>query len=141
MPGKYSSQNITITYDSTAGGSGQAVTNYVLTMGGVKITSKMEVSTAFGDTWEENIPAGNVKLEPITLEGHWDTTATSGPHVVFIDPDDGPQDGTRTLVIVFGDTKTMTVETRLMSYEVLGQVGALTRFKAEIVPTGAAVWS
>lgn len=141
MAGKYGSSSITITYDDGPGGTGQAVTNYVLTMGGVKITSNMEPSTAFGDAWEEHTPVGLKRLEVITLEGHWDTTATSGPHVVFLAPDDDPADATRTLVIVFGDSKTMTVETRLVSYEVLGRVGALTRFRAEIQPTGTATWS
>lgn len=141
MAGKYGSASITVTYDDGPGGTGRAVTNYVLQMGGTKITSELEDSTAFGDSWREFLPVGMAKLEPITLEGLWDTTATTGPHAVFLAPDDGPQDNTRTLVIVFGDSKTMTVETYLMSYEVLGQVGQLTRFRAEIQPTGSAVWS
>ena len=141
MAGKYGSASITITYDSTAGGSGQAITDYVLTMGGVKLTSTTMPSHAFGDSWEEHTPTGLMKMEPMTLEGFWDTTATSGPHVVFQAPDDGPQDSTRTLVMVFGDSKTMTVETRLTGYEVLGTVGELTKFRAEIQPTGTATWS
>lgn len=141
MAGKYGSASVTVTLDSTAGGSGQAITNHVLSMGGAKITSAMEASHAFGDSWEESTPVGLKKAEPITLEGHWDTTATTGPHAVLSDPDDDPADGTRTLVVVFGDSKTFTVETRLMSYEVLAQVGNLTRFRAELIPTGAAVWS
>jgi hypothetical protein len=43
--------------------------------------------------------------------------------------------------MVFGDSKTMTVETRLVSYEVKGELGKLTQFEAVIQPTGAAVWS
>jgi hypothetical protein len=101
----------------------------------------MQATAAFGDSWDEHTPTGRRKLEPITLKGRWDTTATTGTHVVFIDPDDGPQDSTRTLVVVFGDSKTMTVETRLVSYEVKGINGSLTDFEALILPTGAAVWS
>lgn len=146
MAGKHGAASITITYDDAPGGTGRAVTSFVLTMGGVKLTSTTEVSTAFGDAWEGHLPVGLMRMEPLTLEGFWDTTATTGPHVVFIAPDDGPQDSTRTLVIVFGDSKTLTVETRLVSYEVLGQVGALTRFRAEIQPTATsasvgAAWS
>lgn len=141
MAGKYGSQSVTITYDDAPGGTGRAVTGHVLTMSGVKITSALQASHAFGDSWEEHTPTGLMKMEPLTLSGHWDTTATTGPHAVFQAPDDGPQDDTRTLVMVFGDSKTMTVETRLVSYEVLGQNGNLTQFTAVIQPTGTATWS
>jgi hypothetical protein len=141
MAGKYGSQSVTITYDDGPGGTGRAVTNFILTMGGVKLTALTEPSHAFGDSWEEHTPTGMAKMEALTLEGQWDTTVTTGPHVVFLTPDDGPQDSTRTLVIVFGDSKTMTVETRLTSYEVIGKNGNLTMFRAEILPTGAPVWS
>lgn len=141
MPGKYGAQSITISYDDGPGGTIRAVTGHVLTMSGVKISSALQASHAFGDSWEEHTPSGLAKMDPVTLTGFWDTTATTGPHVVFGSPDDGPQDATRTLVIVFGDTKTMTVETYLMSYEVLGKNGALTEFSAVIQPTGAATWS
>lgn len=141
MAGKYGAGSVTVTYDDAPAGTGRVVTNHILEMGGIKITSALESSHAFGDLWEESLPSGLAKLEDITLGGFWDTTATTGPHVVFLAPDDGPQDGTRTLVVVFGDGKTMTVETYLMSYEVIGNNGALTKFSATLRPTGAAVWS
>ena len=141
MAGKYGSPSITIAYDDAPGGTPRTITDHVLTMGGVKITSPQEVSTAFGDSWVEKTPTGVREVASLTLEGLWDTTATTGPHVVLGDPDDDPQDATRTLTIGFGDSKQFDVETRLASYEVLGQVGNLTRFRAEIEPTGAGVWS
>jgi hypothetical protein len=141
MAGKYGSQSITITYDDGPGGTARAVTGHVLTMSGVKIESIQEASDAFGDSWEEHTPVGKEKMEPVTLSGHWDTTATTGPHVVFIAPDNSPQDATRTLTMVFGDSKQLDVETRLVSYEVLGENGALTKFTAVIQPTGTATWS
>ena len=101
----------------------------------------MEPSTAFGDAWEESLPSGLMKMEPLDLEGFWDTTATTGPHAVFQAPDDGPQDDGRELIVVFGDSKTMTVDVRLVSYEVMGIVGKITRFKASLLPTGTATWS
>jgi len=141
MPGKYGSASVTITYDDGPGGTGRVITGHVLTMSGAKITSAMQASHAFGDGWEESTPSGLMKMDPVTVTGFFDTTATTGPHVVFIAPDDGPQDSTRTLVMVFGDSKTMTVETYLVSYEVLGKNGALTEFSAVIQPTGTATWS
>jgi len=141
LAGKYSSQSITITFDDAPGGTGRIVTGYVQTMSGTKIESVLQASHAFGDSWEEHTPTGMARMAPVTLSGHWDTTATTGPHVVFVAPDDGPQDDTRTLVMVFGDSKTMTVETRLVSYSVNGVNGNLTQFEAVIQPTGAATWS
>ena len=142
MPtGKHGSSEITITYDDAPGGTGRAVTNFILTMGAAKITAEMQASEAFGDIWAEFTPTGRKKMDAITLAGLWDDTATTGPHVVFIEVDDSPADDTRTLVIVFGNSKTLTVETRLFSYAVMGKNGQLTDFEAGIQPTGAAVWS
>lgn len=141
MAGKYGSQSVTISYDDGPGGSLQAVTGHILTMSGIKITSSLQASHAFGDSWEEHTPSGMKKMDPVTMTGFWDTTASTGPHVVFLDPDDGPQDSTRSLRIVFGDSKQLDVETRLMSYSVIGQNGNLTQFEAVIQPTGTATWS
>ena len=141
MAGKYGSQSVTITYDDGPGGTGRAVTGHVEDLSGVKIVSSMQATAAFGDAWDEHTPTGRKKLEAITMKGKWDTTTVTGPHVVFLDPDDGPQDSTRTLVMVFGDSKTMTVETYLVSYEVKANNGNLTEFEAVIQPTGTATWS
>lgn len=139
--GKHASSEITVTYDDGPNGTGRAVTNYILTMSGAKITSNMQASHALGDSWEEVLPSGMAKGDPITLTGFWDDTATTGPHVVFIAPDDGPQDATRTLVIVFGNSKTLTMETYLESYAVIARNGQLTEFEAVIRPTGTLTWS
>ena len=109
-------------------------------MGGVKLTSNMQNATAYGDTVEKMLPTGLLKLDNIELSGLWDTTATTGPHVVFIAPDDGPQDSTRTLTVVFGDSKTWTSEGYLVSYEVTGKVNGLTEFKA-VLAQNSGSWS
>lgn len=141
MAGKYGSQSYSIQFDDAPGGTLRDVTQHVLSQSGKKINSAMELSTAFGDSWAEHTPAGMNSVDPITLEGLWDTTGTTGPHAVFSVPDDGPQDDTRTLTITPGDSKTFSGETRLVSYEVIGQVGALTRFRAVIQPTGTWAWA
>lgn len=141
MAGKYSSPDITITYDDGPGGTGRAVTSHVLSMGGVKIEQLTEQTNPFGTAFETHTPVGLQRFPDVVFEGLFDTTATTGPHVVFGTPDDGPQDSTRTLVIVFGDSKTLTVETRLVDYEVVGQVGALTRYRATVRQAGLAAWT
>src|SRR6185295_20111513 len=98
--GKHSSSEITIAYDDGPGGTPRTITSFILTMGSVKLTSNMEVSTAYGDTVTKMLPTGLQTIDPIDLEGFWDDTATTGPHVVFIAPDTNPQGTTRTLTIV-----------------------------------------
>jgi hypothetical protein len=140
MAGKYGSPSVTVTLDDS-GGTPRVITGHVLTMGGAKITANMMPSHTFGDAWEEHTPTGLQKGEDMTLEGFWDTTATTGPHAVFGTLDSSPQGTTRTLVIVFGDSKTVTMEVRQVDYEVLAVVGELTKFRALLRPTGAVTWS
>lgn len=140
MAGKYGSASITVTLDDAPGGTGRALTSYILEMGGAKLTSVLEDATAFGDTFRKMLPTGVTEVAKITIRGLWDTTATTGPHAVCAAPDDGPQDATRSLVIVFGDSKTFSMEGYLESYEVLGKVAGLTQFVAEYVPNSG-VWS
>ena len=141
MPtGKHGSSEITVSYDDAPNGSLRLITSYVLTFGGVKITSKMQASTVYGDSIEKKLPTGLSALDDIPIEGFWDDTATLGPHVVFLAPDDGPQDLQRSLIIVFGNSKTWSSEGYLESYEVLGQVGSLTKFKAVLIQNSGA-WS
>ena len=141
MAGKYGSASVTISLEDGPGGTARDITGFILTMGGIKITSNTQPSHAFGDSWEEHTPTGMRKGDPITLTGFWDTTATTGPHVVFIAPDDGPQDDGRELIVVFGDSTTLTCDVRLVSYSVIGQNGQLSEFEAVLQPTGAMTWS
>ena len=141
MAGKYGGASWVVQFDDAPGGTLRTITNHVLTMSGIKITSALQLSHAFGDSYEESTPSGMVKLDPITITGFWDTTATTGPHAVFSVPDDGPQDSTRTLTITPGDSKTLTVETYLVSFEVTGKNGALSEFSAVIQPTGTFAWA
>lgn len=136
--GKHGSSEITVSYDDGPGGTLRLITSYVLTFGGVKITSKMQVSTAFGDTITKKLPTGVSALDDIPIEGFWDDTTVTGPHVVFLAPDTSPQASTRSLVIVFGNSKTWSSEGYLQDYEVLGQAGLLTRFKATLIQNSGA---
>jgi len=141
MAGKYGSSSVTITLEDGPGGTARIITSFVMEMSGIKITANTEPSTVFGATWETHVPTGVMKGDPITLSGLWDTTTTTGPHVVFIAVDDGPQDDGRELIVVFGDSKTMTLDVRLISYEVVGAAGSLTRFNAVLQPTGTMTWT
>lgn len=138
--GKHGSSEISITYDDGPGGTPRIITSYVLTMGAIKLTSNMQANTPFGATVEAMLPTGVSKIDQVTLHGLWDDTATVGPHVVLIAPDTSPQASTRTLAIVFGNSKTWTSEGYLVSYAVLGKAGGLTEFEA-VLQQNSGSWS
>lgn len=138
--GKHGSAEITITYDDGPGGAAQAVTSYVLTMGAVKITAGMQANTPYAATIEAQLPTGIKKIDQITLHGLWDDTTVTGPHVVFLTPDTNPQGATRTLAIVFGNSKTWTSEGFLVSYAVIGKAGNLTEFEA-VLQQNSGAWT
>jgi hypothetical protein len=140
--GKQSSTSVTVTYDDSAGAP-QVITGFIMDLGGAEIEMELESSDSFGDAWREKTPTGMWTSPPIQVKGHFDTTATTGPHVVLrpVAADALPGAATRTLAIAFGDSKVFTVETRLNKYRVVPSNGKLTAFEATITPTGAAVWT
>lgn len=138
--GKHGSAEITISYDDGPGGTLRVITPYVTTFGGIKLTSNMQTSTVFGASIETMLPTGMSKLEQITVHGFFDDTATVGPHVVFIAPDTSPQASTRSLSVVIGNSKTWSSEGYLVSYTVLGKVGALTEYEA-VLQQNSGAWT
>lgn len=141
--GKQSSSDVTITYDDAPGGTPRVITGFIMELGGAEIEVELQSSESFGDAWREHSPTGMRNSPPINMKGDFDTTATTGPHVTLrpVDGDAAPNALTRTLVIVFGDSKTFTVETRLQKYKAQANNGKLTSFEATVQPTGQAVWT
>jgi hypothetical protein len=141
MAGKYGSASVSISYDDAPGGSLQDVSAHVLSVGGLKIEQITEENSPFGQAYESNTPVGKQKFADVTIAGNWDTSASTGPHVVFGTPDSDPNGSTRTLTIVPGDSKTLTVETRLVSYEVILTNGKLSGYSAVVRQAGSAAWA
>ncbi len=140
MSGKYGSASAAVTCDDH-GGSPQTITSHVLTIGGLKITQITEENSPFGVAYEKNTPTGKQKFGPVTLHGNWDTSATSGPHVMFSTMETTPQDSTRTLVIAPGDSKTLTCEVYCTEYEVILTDGKLTGYTVQLMQAGLAAWA
>jgi hypothetical protein len=138
--GKHGSSEITISYDDGPGGSLRVLTPYVQNFGGVKLTSVMQKSTAFGDSIEKMLPTGMSIIAQIPISGLWDDTALVGPHIVFIAPDTSPQASTRSMVVVYGNSRTWSSEGYLVSYEVLGKNGNLTEYAA-VTQHNSGAWS
>ena len=141
MAGRYGPASVTVTLEDGPGGTARALTNFILEGISVKKTAQLMDTTALGDSSTEQTPTGLMTTEPITLTTIWDTTGSTGTHVVLGTVDDGPQDDGRQLVVVFGDSKTFTCDVRLMSSEVIASNGSIQTLVAELVPTGAGTWS
>jgi hypothetical protein len=141
MGGKYGSASAVISYDSTPGGSLINVTAHVLTIGGLKIEQITEENSPFGQAYESSIPVGKQRFPDVEIAGNWDTTASTGSHAVFGTPDTDMNGATRTLTVAPGDSKSLTVETRLVSYELVLTDGKLTGYKAVVRQAGLAAWS
>jgi hypothetical protein len=142
--GKHSSSEWVIGYDDSPGGTLRTMTQHVLTIGGIKIENPQQLSHAFGDTFEESSPTGVRRIPPIQIGGLFDDTATTGPHAVFnvVAGDADPNGSTRSFSAqVATGGATFTVETRLVSYEVLGKNGNLTEYVAVVQPTGSGAWA
>jgi len=138
---KYDSSKVILTIDDGSG-SPVVLTQFILELGGVKITANSEPSTAFGDGWEENLPTGIRKVEELTVTGFLDDVTQ---HPALKDVDGDVIDTSRTFVVDFGNAGgtnvKLTFEAWLTAYEVTAAVNSVTRYTATFLPTGSAVWS
>lgn len=140
MAGKYGPSSVTVTLEDSPGGTARALTNFILEGVSAKTSSQMMETTALGDSYTEQTPTGLLTAEPLTLTCIWDTS-TNSTHSILGTVDDGPQDDGRELIVIFGDSKTWTVDVRLASSEVVASMGSIQTIVAELIPTGAGVWS
>ena len=92
----------------------------------------LEEITAAGDADEAHAKVGLNKVNPITMGGAFDDTATTGPDAIFNAIGD-----TRTLKVTWGGTKTSQVETIITNYVRTPARGELTKFTVTLQPTGA----
>ncbi len=140
MSGKYGSASVTVSIDDH-GGSLRDISAHVLTIGGLKIEQITEENSPFGFAYERHTPVGKQRFGPVDIAGNWDTSATTGPHVVFSTLETTPQDSTRTLTIAPGDSKSLTCEGYIVNFEIVLTDGKLSGYKAQFVQAGLAVWS
>jgi hypothetical protein len=139
--GKQGPAQVAINYDDAPGGTLRNMTAYITSIGEIGVEQINEKTNPFGQAYESNSPVGVQTMPEVPIEGYFDTTATTGPHVVFGTPDTDPNGTTRTLTFSPGDSKLFTVETRLKSYKVIAQLGQLTKFRAMVTQAGAGAWT
>lgn len=137
--GPQGAKDITVEYDDAPGGSLQDISGYLRGDVAVKLANMLEETHGFGEQWDESTPTGHAKVEDVTIPCQYDDTATTGPAVVFAvqSGDRDPQGATRTLKVTWGNGKSTSVETRLLSWQRTGRRGQLSLGEAVVRPTGA----
>lgn len=128
---KYGSDDVVIEVDNS-GGTLVDLSQYIDTINEINISAMLQESHAFGDSWVEHLYTGVKMTAPITIEGFYDDTSTTGPNAVLNSLGD-----TRTFKITYGSTKTTSVEAVITSYVRRPVRGELTRFTCTLTPTGA----
>lgn len=129
---QYSSANIVLSVKDS-GGVSRTITGYVRSIGNVSIESIIQESTVFGASWATFVSTQISRMAAITIGGFYDTTATTGPDVLFA----GQQGQTRTgCVITYGGSKTTTFDAIIQKYERMPKLGAMTEYQVTLQPTG-----
>ena len=131
---KYGSDDVTLEFDN-AGGSLVDMSDYLRQ--DITIDRKAETveSTPYSVEWAQAVATGMKRMEPVTLTGFYDDTATTGPEVIFFNA--GVALGaTRTFKVTYGGAKTTSVETIIANFRVKLSVGQLHVFEVVLQPTG-----
>ena len=131
MAGKHGPDEIRIDVDNSSG-SLVNLSAYIDTFNGITKEALTEEDTVCGDADETHGAVGVAQVQPVTLEGWYDDTASIGPHVIL-----NAIGNTRSLKITWGNSKTTIVEAIIQTYARLPARGGSTRFTATLQPTGA----
>ena len=143
MPGKYGIADVTVTLEDSPGGTARSIKEYIENGISASDMAEMVENTSLGKSWKTRIPTGVRDSDQITIAGDWDTTATTGSHVVLrqVAADVSPQSVGRELVITFGGSKVWTRTVHLEKSTIKAVKGNVHKIEAVLTPTGAAVWT
>lgn len=133
---KYGPSSVAITLDDS-GGTARNLSQYIISIGGIKINAGMVDSTGFGDSWAESLSTGLRSMDDITIEAWYDDTSNT-TDAVLGDVANGPADQQKTLVVTYGASKTTTVEGWITDYERVLDKDSLHIVRATFRPSGAA---
>ena len=133
---KYGSNSLIVAVDNSSG-TPVTMTNYITSIGNVTVEALLQETTAFGDSFVEQLSTGMRRAEPIVLGGLYDDTS-GGPDSVFNDVASGPADtaSTRTITITWGGSKTTACEAIIPNYTRTATRGELTAYEVTLTPTG-----
>ena len=134
---KYGPNSLTVNYDNSSG-TPVDMTQYVLTINDVQVEAIMEESHSFGDSWFESLATGIRRVNPVEMSGFYDDTATTGPDAIWNAVASGPSVTLRTLQVVWGASKSISVETLIAMYGRQATRNVLTKYSVRLQPSGAA---
>lgn len=130
---KYGSKDITIKV-SNASQALQDLSAYVDTINEFTVEALLQEGHTFGDSWVKQLFTGVKRGNPLTIEGFYDDTASTGPHAILNAIGD-----TRKIEVTWGGTKKSTVDVIITNYSRRPVKGDLTRFSCTLTPTGAVI--
>ncbi len=128
---KYGSPNIKIEV-ANAGGTLVDLSAHIDTINGFEVEAKIQESTPFGSAWTTQLYSGVRQGNPVTIEGFYDDTATTGPDAIL-----NALGSTRNVKITYGSTKTSSFAAIITKYDRKPVAGESTRFACTLTPTGA----
>ena len=115
------------------------LSDYIDTINGVNLEAVLQESHAAGDAWAEQLYTGLRRLNPVVVGGFYDDqaagVATGGPHTLFGQSTDLGAE--RECEIDFGASDIVHFDYLLRRYDRRPTRSELTRFEAELQPTGA----
>lgn len=129
----YGQPNVTVNFDNS-GGTPVNISNQVMTISAIDKEIALEESDAMGDAWAEFLSAAVSRMAEITLGGLYDDTAATSVNALA----GGNSDlgAIRTLQVVFGSTKSITVECLIKNFRRLISRGELHKYELVLQPTG-----
>ena len=132
---KYGPSSVTVTIDDS-GGTARDLSQYIISLGGIKINAGMVESMGFGDSWKEHLATGMRSTDDISIEAWYDDTANT-TDAVLGDVAQGPADQQKTMVVTYGASKTTTTEGWIVDYERVLDRESLHIVRATFRPSGA----
>lgn len=133
---KYSSPSVEFEIDTTD--TGPITTNfadYITKIGDVTVGRPLIESTPFSASLAEYLLSVFKKYEPITIEGFYDDTASTGPDAV-LNIGKVTHAATRSFTLTIGGSKTVSGECWITEYKRTFTVGEYHGYAATIQPTG-----
>jgi len=134
---KHGSNEVAFEIDSADGGSLTTGfgTNYVTKISDYVVNREAVESTPFGVVDEQYLIGIIRKREPLTIEGWYDDTATSGPDEV-LNIGRRTHAATRSVVLTFATGKTVSGEVWIEKYTRTMAIGEYHGFAAQLRFTG-----
>lgn len=130
---KYGQPDLVIEVDDTVAGTLTDISADVDTINGADVEAITQQSDAFGDSWVTHLYVGVRRLQPITLEGFYDDAVGSGALIL-----NAPGE-VRSVKLTWGGSKTTSFEAIISKFNRTPARNELTRYMAELSPTGPVV--